>query len=115
MCPCFAMQSSANLANGLSFSLSASFPASSTDGLSRPPLPRPRPNPITVSTSAPIAPPMEDMVETNQTTLRISLTKWREAGCPILFYVVRYKPRDFIGDWIVYSNHIPTEQQVSST
>lgn len=56
---------------------------------------------------------MEDMVDTNQTTLRISLTKWREAGCPILFYVVRYKPRDFIGDWIVYSNHIPTEQQVS--
>ncbi|XP_028969097.1 Down syndrome cell adhesion molecule-like protein Dscam2 [Galendromus occidentalis] len=60
----------------------------------------------------PIAPPMADMVDTNQTTLRISLTKWREAGCPILFFVVRYKPRDFIGDWIVYSNHIPPEQQV---
>lgn len=64
---------------------------------------------------APVAPAVEALVaDVNQTTLRLTLGAWREVGCPILFYEVRYKPRDFQGDWIVYSNHIPREQQVRS-
>ncbi|XP_022701070.1 Down syndrome cell adhesion molecule-like protein Dscam2 [Varroa jacobsoni] len=60
----------------------------------------------------PVAPAVEALVaDVNQTALKLSLSAWREAGCPILFYEVRYRPRDSQGDWIVYSNHIPREQQ----
>uniref|UniRef100_T1JLW3 Fibronectin type-III domain-containing protein n=1 Tax=Strigamia maritima TaxID=126957 RepID=T1JLW3_STRMM len=55
-------------------------------------------------------PKAEEVVVPNSTWLALNLHQWPDGGCPILYFVIKYKPASK-EDWVLVSNNVQPHQQ----
>ena len=61
----------------------------------------------------PLAPDKYSFVRSNITSVSLTLSAWKDGGCPISHFVIQFKPKSQ-PEWILLSNHILPEQETIS-